>query len=63
MKIETRYNYEKSWTLTPEKDIVKIIEVEIGNDDVQGVLGYIKEAIKDGKEISVATCKFRRKKD
>ena len=62
MKIETRYSYEKSWTLTSERDILKIIEEEIGNDDVQGVLTYIKEAVKGGKEISVGTCKFRIKK-
>jgi len=59
MKIETRYNYEKRWTLTPERDILKIIEEEIGSDDVQGVFMYLKEAIKGGKEISVGTCKFR----
>jgi len=62
MKIETRYSYEKSWTLTSERDILRIIEEEIGNDDVQGVLVYIKEALKCGKEISVGSCKFRIKK-
>jgi len=62
MKIETRYSYEKSWTLTSERDILKTIEEEIGNDDVQGVLVYIKEALKNGKEISVGSCKFRIKK-
>jgi hypothetical protein len=60
MKIETRYNYEKSWTLTQEKDLLKIIAEEIGsNDGVQGTLLYIKEAIKNGKEISVGSCKFK----
>ena len=59
MKIETRYNYEKSWTLTSQKDILKIIEEEVGNTDVEGVYTYIKEAIKGGKEISVGSCKFR----
>ncbi|MEN4046142.1 MULTISPECIES: hypothetical protein [Sulfurimonas] len=59
MKIETRYNYEKSWTLTSEKDILKIIEEEIGNDDVEGVFAYIKEAVKKGKVISVGSCKFK----
>ncbi len=62
MKIETKYNYEKSWTLTSERDILKIIEEEVGNDDVQGVFSYIKEAIQTGKIISVASCKFRIKK-
>ena len=40
MKIETKYNYEKRWTPTSQKDIVKIIEEEVGNDGVQGVLDY-----------------------
>ena len=62
MKIETRYNYEKNWTLTSQKDILKIIEEEVGDADVQGVYAYIIDAIKSGKEISVGTCKFRRKK-
>lgn len=59
MKIETKYNYEKVWTLTSEKDILKIIEEEVGNIDVAGVYSYIKEAIKDGKVISVGSCKFK----
>jgi len=59
MKIQTQYNYEKSWTLTSEKDILKIIAEEIGNDDIQGVFIYIKEAIKKGKIISVGSCKFK----
>jgi len=62
MKIETKYSYEKSWTLTSERDILKIIEEEIGNDDASGVLIYIKEALKGDKEISVGSCKFRIKK-
>jgi len=62
MRIETRYNYEKSWTLTSQKDIFKIIEEEVGNDDVHGVYAYITDTIKTGKEISVGTCKFRIKK-
>lgn len=62
MKIETKYNYEKSWALTSERDILKIIEEEVGNDDVQGVFRYIKEAIQTGKIISVVSCKFRIKK-
>ncbi|ADN08569.1 hypothetical protein [Sulfurimonas autotrophica] len=63
MKIETRYNYEKVWTLTQEKDLLKIIEEEVGSSDgAQGTLVYIKEAIKNGKEISVGTCKFRLQK-
>jgi len=59
MKIETKYNYEKSWTLTSQKDILKIIEEEVGDVDVQGVYDYIIDAIQGGKEISVGSCKFR----
>lgn len=63
MKIETRYNYEKIWQLTGEKDLLKIISEEVGDIDPQGTLSYVKESIKNGKEISVGSCKFRKKKD
>ena len=59
MKIETRYSYEKIWTLTSEEDILKIIAEEVGDADVKGTLAYIKEAIKRKKELSVGSCKFR----
>jgi len=59
MKIQTQYNYEKIWTLTGEKDLLRIIEEEIGDADVKGTLTYIKESIKNGKIISVGSCKFR----
>lgn len=60
MQIQTRYSYEKSWTLTGEEDLLKIIEEEVGDADVKGTLTYIKEAIKGGKEMSVGSCKFRK---
>ncbi len=59
MKIETQYNYEKKWTLTPEEDLLKIIKEEIGDADVQGTLEYIKTSLKKGKVISVGGCRFR----
>ncbi|MEN4053326.1 MULTISPECIES: hypothetical protein [Sulfurimonas] len=63
MQIETRYNYEKIWTLTQEQDLLKIIEEEIGDAESRGTLSYIKEAIKNGKEITVGSCKFRMKRE
>ena len=62
MKIETKYSYEKIWQITQEKDLLKIIEEEVGNADAQGTLEYIKEAIKNSKEINVGSCKFRKAK-
>ena len=61
MKIQTQYNYEKIWTETSEKDLLRIIEEEVGDADPKGTLSYIKEAIKDGKTISVGSCKFKLK--
>ena len=61
MKIETQYSYEKIWTLTQESDLLKIIAEEVGDADPQGTLLYIKESIKNGKEITVGSCKFRKK--
>jgi hypothetical protein len=59
MKILTRYNYEKKWTLTSEKELLKIIEDEIGDADTNGTLTYIKEVVKNGKTITVGNCKFK----
>ncbi len=62
MKIQTQYNYEKTWTDTNEKDLIRMIEEEIGDADPAGTLLYVKEAIKGGKVISVGSCRFRLKK-
>ena len=63
MQIETKYNYEKLYTLTQENDLLKIIAEEVGDTGVEGTLLYIKEAIKNGKIITVGSCKFRMKKE
>ncbi|MFT7860150.1 MAG: hypothetical protein ABXS93_04350 [Sulfurimonas sp.] len=60
MNIETKYNYEQTWTLTQEADLLKIIAEEVGDADTQGTLLYIKEVLNSGKEISVGSCKFRK---
>jgi len=59
MKIQTKYNYEKNWTTTNEKDLLRIIEEEIGDADLKGTLLYIKEVIKNGKIITLGSCKFK----
>lgn len=63
MKIQTQYSYEKSWTDTNEKDLLRIIEEEIGDADPAGTLLYVKESIKKGKCITVGSCKFRMKNE
>jgi hypothetical protein len=63
MKIQTQYNYEKKWTSTEEKDLLKIIEEEVGDADPKGTLLYVKEAIKSGKVISVGACKFKKEEN
>ncbi len=61
MTIQTQYSYEKSWRDTNEKELLNIIEEEIGDADPAGTLLYVKESIKSGKNISVGSCKFRKK--
>ena len=61
MIIQTQYSYEKIWTDTNEKDLLRIIEEEIGDADPKGTLLYIQEAVKNSKVISVGDCKFREK--
>jgi len=62
MKIQTKYNYEKTWSDTNETDLLKIIEEEIGDVDPKGTLLYIKESLKSGKIINVGSCSFQLKK-
>ncbi|PHS57518.1 MAG: hypothetical protein COB17_05935 [Sulfurimonas sp.] len=61
MQIQTQYNYEKTWTTTNETDLLRIIEEEIGDADPKATLVYVKEAIKDGKTITVGSCRFKKK--
>ena len=61
MKIQTQYTYETIWTDTKEDDLLKIIEDEVGDADPKGTLSYVKEAIKDGKTITVGSCRFKMK--
>ncbi len=63
MIIQTQYNYEKTWSDTQERDLLRIIEEEIGDADPQGTLLYVEESIKNGKIISVGSCKFRKKEE
>jgi len=62
MNIQTQYNYEKTWTRTSEKDLLRMIEEEIGDADPKGTLAYVKEAIKGGKTITVGSCRFKLEK-
>ena len=59
MNIQTQYNYEKTWTTTNERDLLRMIEEEIGDADPKGTLAYVKEAIKGGKTITVGSCRFK----
>ena len=59
MQIQTQYSYEKTWTDTNEKDLLRMIEEEIGDADPKGTLSYVKEAIKGGKTITVGSCRFK----
>jgi hypothetical protein len=62
MNIQTQYNYEKIWTRTDERDLLKIIEDEIGDADPKGTLLYVKEAIQNGKVLTIGDCRFRLEK-
>lgn len=61
MKIQTQYHYEKTWSDTSEKDLLRMIEEEIGDADPKGTLEYVKDSIKNGKIITVGSCRFKLK--
>ena len=62
MKIETKYNYEKNYILTQERDLLKMIAEEVGEVGAEGTLAYLKETLKSGKTITIGSCKVRMKK-
>lgn len=62
MQIQTQYTYEKTWRTTKEDDLLRIIEEEVGDADPKGTLAYIKEVIKNGKVITVGSCRFKEEK-
>ncbi|MDF1874971.1 hypothetical protein JHD48_04405 [Sulfurimonas sp. SAG-AH-194-I05] len=59
--IQTQYSYETTWSDTSEKDLLRMIEEEIGDADPKGTLSYIQDAIKNGKVITVGSCRFKLK--
>ncbi len=61
MKIQTQYNYEKTFSDTKEGELLKIIAQEVGDADTKATLEYIKGVIKNGKTITVGSCKFKMK--
>lgn len=61
MIIQTQYSYEKTWSDTSQRDLLRIIEEEIGDADPEGTLMYVQENIKNGKTITVGSCRFRKK--
>ena len=42
-----------------EKDLLRMIEEEIGDADPKGTLQYVKDSIKNGKTITVGSCRFK----
>lgn len=61
MVVQTQYIKEKIWIDTNEKDLLRIVQEEIGDADPKGTLDYIKEAIKGGKVVTLVDCRFRKK--
>jgi hypothetical protein len=59
MTIETRYNYEKVWQITTEKDLLRMLEEELGKEGASGTLEYLKAVLPNKKEVSIGECKFR----
>ncbi|MDQ7084247.1 MAG: hypothetical protein Q9M36_04635 [Sulfurovum sp.] len=61
MDIYTQYNYEKKWMKTSSKDALRMIEEEMPQTDAQGILDYIISELKQGKKVTLGTCRFMSK--
>ena len=62
MQLLTRYVTETRWVPTRMEDALRIVEEEAGSADPKGVLEYILDATKNGKVITVGTCRFKQEK-
>lgn len=60
MKILTQYSYEKTWQLTTDEDLLKILKEEVGEEAAEGTLSYVKEICATGKNITVGSCRFKK---
>jgi hypothetical protein len=60
MKIVTQYSYEKTWQVTREEDLLRMIKEEVGEEAAEGTLSYVKEICATGKSITVGTCRFKK---
>ena len=58
----TQYVKETRWVPTRREDAVRIIKEEAGDADPEGVLAYVIEATRNGKTVTVGTCRFRQEK-
>ena len=59
MDIDTKYSYERKWSKTNEKEVLKIILEEMPETDAEGTLTYIMAEIKKGKIVTLGDCKFK----
>ena len=60
MKIATQYSYEKTWQVTRDEDLLRMIKEEVGEEAAEGTLSYVKEICKSGKIITVGSCRFKK---
>jgi hypothetical protein len=58
----TQYIKETRWVPTRREDALRIIAEEVGDADPEGTLAYVLAATKDGKTVTVGSCRFRQEK-
>ncbi len=59
MDLLTQYTYEKKWMKTSNKDAIRMIGEEMPDTDAESTLSYILSEIKNGKTVTLGTCKFK----
>ena len=62
MRLLTQYVRETRWVPTGREDALRFVAEETGEADPAGVLAYVLEATKNGKTVTVGTCRFRQEK-
>lgn len=62
MKFLSQFYYERTWSKTSEKEVLRLIQEEFPDVPAEATFAYVVEECKKGKTITIGECKFKEDK-
>jgi hypothetical protein len=59
MKFLSQFYYERSWSKTSEKEVLRMIQDEFPDVPAEDTFAYVKTECAKGKTVSIGECKFK----